>query len=124
MSSWWLMAASSAMPGPLGYGSGRRSSTIRPARILGRVDSMDAEPVPIAYAALQPGTPVQTSDGRQFGTVAAVLVDEPVDVFDGINVETPEGTRFVDADQIGRIFTTYVCTTLSWEETANLPGRR
>jgi hypothetical protein len=82
---------------------------------------MDAEPVPIAYAALQPGTPVQTSDGREFGTVAAVLVDAPVDVFDGINVDTAQGPRFVDADQIGRIFTTYVCTTLSWEEAAQLP---
>jgi hypothetical protein len=85
---------------------------------------MDAEPVPIAYAALQPGTPVQTSDGREFGTVADVLVDAPVDVFDGINVETAGGTRFVDADQIGQIFTAYVCTTLSWDETANLPDRR
>jgi hypothetical protein len=47
---------------------------------------MDTEPVPIAYTALQRGTPVQTSDGREFGTVTAVLVDEPVDVFDGINV--------------------------------------
>ena len=85
---------------------------------------MNAEPVPIAYAALQPGTPVQTDDGREFGTVAEVLVDAPVDVFDGLNVETPGGTRFVDADQIGRIFTTYVCTTLSWDEAANLPGPR
>jgi hypothetical protein len=85
---------------------------------------MDPEPAPIAYAALQRGTPVHTSDGREFGTVAAVLVDEPVDVFDGINVQTPEGVRFVDADQIGQIFTTYVCTTLSWDETANLPDAR
>lgn len=85
---------------------------------------MDAEPVPIAYTALQPGTPVQTSDGREFGTVAAVLVDAPVDVFDGINVRTSGGTRFVDADQIGQIFTTHVCTTLSWEETAGLRGAR
>lgn len=83
---------------------------------------MDTEPVPIAYAALQPGTPVQTSDGRPFGTVQAVLVDEPVDVFDGINVTIGDGVRFVDADQIGSIFTTYVCTTLSWDEAANLPG--
>ena len=82
---------------------------------------MDPEPVPIAYTALQRGTPVQTSDGREFGTVSAVLVDEPVDVFDGINVETPQGVRFVDADQIGRIFTTCVCTSLSWDETLNLP---
>jgi hypothetical protein len=85
---------------------------------------MDAEPFPIAYGALQPGTPVQTSDGREFGTVAAVLVDEPVDVFDGINVETSAGTRFVDADHVDRIFTTYVATTLSWDQAANLPGPR
>ena len=83
---------------------------------------MPPELVPIAYAALQQGTPVQTGDGREFGTVAAVLVDEPVDVFDGINVETSQGTRFVDADQIGRIFTTCVCTSLSWDQTASLPG--
>jgi hypothetical protein len=85
---------------------------------------MDAEPFPIAYGALQPGTPVQTNDGREFGTVAAVLVDAPVDVFDGINVQTSAGTRFVDADQVDRIFTTYVTTTLSWDQTANLPGPR
>jgi hypothetical protein len=83
---------------------------------------MSTERVPIAYGALQPGTPVQTSDGREFGTVAGVVVDEPVDVFDGINVATSEGTRFVDADQVGRIYTTCVCTTLSWDEAANLPG--
>ncbi len=85
---------------------------------------MEPEPVPIAYTALQRGTPVQTSDGREFGTVAAVLVDEPVDVFDGINVETATGTRFVDADQIGRIFTTHVRTSLSWDQAANLPNPR
>ncbi len=85
---------------------------------------MDTEPVPIAYTALQPGTPVRTSDDREFGTVAAVLVDAPVDVFDGINVDTPAGTKFVDADQIGLIYTTYVTTTVSWDETADLPGPR
>jgi hypothetical protein len=88
------------------------------------VHRVDAEPVPIAYAALQPGTPVQTSDGREFGTVAAVLVDAPVDVFDGINVVTADGTRFVDASQIARIFTTCVCTTISWDEAVTLPGPR
>src|SRR5262245_3712636 len=76
---------------------------------------------PIAYTALQPGTPVQTSDGHQFATVQAVLVDEKVSVFDGIVVQTAEGTRFVDADQIGTIYTTYVCTTLSADLAANLP---
>ena len=76
---------------------------------------------PIAYTALQPGTPVQTSDGSTFATVQAVLVDEKVSVFDGIVVQTAEGTRFVDADHIGSIYTTYVCTTLSAEQAANLP---
>jgi sporulation protein YlmC with PRC-barrel domain len=81
----------------------------------------DSPDHPIAYTALQPGTPVQTSDGQQFGTVQAVLVDERVSVFDGIVVQTSEGTRFVDADQIGSIYTTYVCTTLSAEQAADLP---
>jgi sporulation protein YlmC with PRC-barrel domain len=76
---------------------------------------------PIAYSALQPGTPVQTSDGHRFATVQAVLVDEKVSVFDGIVVETSEGARFVDADHIGTIYTTYVRTTLSGEQAANLP---
>ena len=82
---------------------------------------MPDEPHPIAYTALQPGTPVQTSDGNPFGTVQAVLVDEKVSVFDGIVVETADGTRFVDADQIGSIYTTYVRTTLSAGQAAELP---
>ena len=76
---------------------------------------------PIAYTALQPGTPVQTSDGYHFATVQAVLVDEKVSVFDGIVVHTKEGARFVDADQIASIYTTHVLTTLSGEQAANLP---
>jgi hypothetical protein len=76
---------------------------------------------PIAYTALQPGTPVQTSDGRHFADVQAVLVDEKVAVFDGIVVQTAAGTRFVDADQIGSIHTTYVRTTLTAEQAASLP---
>src|SRR4051794_14778331 len=76
---------------------------------------------PIAYTALEPGTPVQTSDGYQFATVKAVLVDEKVSVFDGIVVQTTEGERFVDADQVGSIYTTHVRTSLSAELAANLP---
>jgi sporulation protein YlmC with PRC-barrel domain len=76
---------------------------------------------PIAYTALQPGTPVQTSDGHDFGTMQAVLVDEKVSVFDGVVVQTAEGARFVDADQIDSIYTTHVRTTLSAEQAVNLP---
>ncbi len=81
----------------------------------------DEQDHPIAYTALQPGTPVQTSDGHTIGTVRAVLVDEKVSVFDGIVVQTADGTRFVDADQIGTIYTTRVSTTLSAEQAAQLP---
>src|SRR3954454_18079152 len=76
---------------------------------------------PIAYTALQAGTPVETIEGHRFATVHAVLVDEKVAVFDGIVVLTTEGTRFVDADLIGTIYTTHVGTTLSAEQAANLP---
>jgi sporulation protein YlmC with PRC-barrel domain len=85
----------------------------------GSMSESDAHP--IAYTALQPGTPVQTNDGHHFASVQAVLVDEKVSVFDGIVVETAEGTRFVDADQIGSIYTTYVRTSLSTEQASNLP---
>jgi sporulation protein YlmC with PRC-barrel domain len=81
----------------------------------------DAADHPIAYAALQPGAAVRTKDGHQFGTVKAVLVDEKVSVFDGIVVETTEGARFVDADQISTIYTSHVRTTLSADQAANLP---
>src|SRR3954451_13609780 len=81
----------------------------------------EAQDHPIAYTALQPGTPVETSDGHPFASVQAVLVDELVSVFDGIVVQTAEGTRFVDADQIASIRTTRVRTTLSAQEARDLP---
>lgn len=82
---------------------------------------MSDEPHPIAYTALQPGTPVQTADGQPFATVQAVLVDEKVAVFDGIVVSTAGGPRFVDAPYIGTIWTSHVATTLSAEQAASLP---
>ncbi|MCZ4498117.1 MAG: hypothetical protein JWQ74_670 [Marmoricola sp.] len=82
---------------------------------------MTDEPQPIAYTALQPGTPVQTNDGQVFGSVEHVLVVEEVDVFDGIVIRTEEGIRFVDADNVGSIFTSHVVTNLSPEEAAQLP---
>jgi hypothetical protein len=64
---------------------------------------------------------VQSSDGGEFGTVDTVLIVEEVDVFDGIVVKTDQGVRFVDADSVGAIYTTHVCTTLSAQEAAQLP---
>jgi hypothetical protein len=82
----------------------------------------DSEPEDqIAYAALQPGTPVHSAEGQEFGTVEHVLHVEEVDVFDGIVVKTEQGTRFVDADHVGPIHTSYVETTLTAAEAAGLP---
>lgn len=82
---------------------------------------MNDESHPIAYTALLPGTPVRSSDDHEIGRVERVLVDAKVDVFDGIVVMTPEGSRFVDADQVGQIFTSHVCTTVAAADVAHLP---
>lgn len=82
---------------------------------------MSDESTPIAYTALQPGTPVQADDGSVFGTVEAVLDVPDVDVFDGIVVRADEGTRFVDADQVQSITTAYVRCSLSLDEARTLP---
>lgn len=123
MGAGWVVRGSlSSHPRVVRQGAAR-ADRFPGARSVGTVSRMD-EPTPIAYTALQPGTPVRTREGGELGTVAAVLVDAPVDVFDGINIDTPDGPRFVDADQIGRIFTTYVETTVTADEAGSLPGPR
>lgn len=82
---------------------------------------MSEQPDPIAYTALERGTAVVSSDGREFGTVEHVLAVDEVDVFDGIVVKTAEGIRFVDADRVGTIYPTRVETTLSDAEADALP---
>ncbi len=76
---------------------------------------------PISYEALAVKTPVLSSTGSEFGTVAHVLADEHLDVFDGIVVKTHDGIRFVDRDRIGAITTTAVTTTLADADVAALP---
>ena len=77
----------------------------------------------IAYIALEPGTPVVTSDGQQIGTVKQVLADFQDDIFEGLNIETADGDRFIDEEQIDDICERAVVLALSSEELANLPGR-
>jgi len=62
-----------------------------------------------------------TSTGHQFGVVVRVLEIPEQDLFDGIVVETADGTRFVDADQVEVITTGYVTCNISDEESAKLP---
>ncbi len=76
---------------------------------------------PIFYEALAMRTPVFAASGVELGTVAHVLAEEPLDPFDGIVVNTHDGIRFIDRDQIDTIRTAPVTTTLSDEPLAALP---
>lgn len=68
---------------------------------------------PIAYLAVPTGVPVQTSDGREVGTLKRVLADEGADIFDGIVVDTHDGDRFVDAPDVGELYERLVVLRVS-----------
>jgi hypothetical protein len=76
---------------------------------------------PISYMALAVGTPVVSASGTEFGKVHHVLQVPELDLFDGISVETHDGLRFVDRDQIDEMTTTVVHCSLTDEEVASLP---
>jgi hypothetical protein len=75
----------------------------------------------IAYSALPHGTRVMSSDGDVIGTVERVLDIPDLDLFDGIVIQTSDGDRFVDRDQIARITTRAVHLDVTTSEAANLP---
>jgi hypothetical protein len=79
-----------------------------------------ADTDPIAYEALKKGTPVVTATGTEIGIVEHVLADASLDLFDGIVVKTPEGLRFVTADQVGLITVGAVNTKVADADVANL----
>ena len=80
----------------------------------------DERGAPIAYTVLAEGTPVQSSDGQEVGTVKRVLADEGTDVFDGIVLDTPDGERFVDAPEVGELYERLVVLTIGAEQARQL----
>src|SRR5579862_6295008 len=112
------------LPGvPAAAAAGSSSVTGAPfadlvAPTLGGVE----EGEPISYQALEPGVPVVTASGNEFGTVHHVLQVERLDLFDGISVKTKHGLRFVDRDQVDEIRTTVVRTSLTDDQAAALPA--
>jgi len=78
----------------------------------------------IGYKVLPRGVPVHTADGDLFGTVHRVLELEREHLFDGIVVTTPNGRRFVDAPEVGRITEKRVTLTIDAEEAKELPEHR
>ncbi|MEA2516746.1 MAG: hypothetical protein QOG16_584 [Actinomycetota bacterium] len=70
---------------------------------------------PIAWLALESGTPIVSSDGEQIGKVSDVVADREKDIFSGITfkpglLDTPV---FVPADNIGDLTDNEVTLTIS-----------
>jgi sporulation protein YlmC with PRC-barrel domain len=75
----------------------------------------------IAFEALERGTPVETADGQELGTVKKVMIVHEKHLFDGLVVKTGAGDRFVDAPEVDEIFEQLVTLKISAEDAADLP---
>jgi hypothetical protein len=76
---------------------------------------------PTSYLVLADGTPVVTSDGREFGTIEHVLADADADVFDGLVIDTRAGHRFADAEYVEAIHERGVVLALDATAAERLP---
>lgn len=81
----------------------------------------DDDGLAISYKVLPRGTPVRSSDGVQIGTVRRVHEIIREHMFDGIDVETSDGLRFVDAPEVQRIAERAVTLGITAAEAAELP---
>jgi hypothetical protein len=66
---------------------------------------------------------VVTNDGEPAGTVDAVLENEREQIFDGLDLRTPHGPRFVDAPEVARITNLRVELSIDAADLAALPER-
>jgi uncharacterized protein YrrD len=76
----------------------------------------------IAWLALEPGTPVEASDGADLGTVQQVVADRQKDIFSGVTIRGHilDRERFVPADAIQELTTERVKLSLSATEAETL----
>jgi hypothetical protein len=76
----------------------------------------------VDYTAVEPGTPVYDSNEADAGKIVEVLDNSREHIFDGVVVETPEGSRhFVDAPEVARTAERGVTLTITIEEVRQLP---
>jgi hypothetical protein len=78
----------------------------------------------ISYQALPRGVPVVSSDGIEVGTVDRVLDNAREHIFDGIEIATRDGRRFVDAPEVVRIAERRVTLSITAAEARELPEPR
>jgi hypothetical protein len=81
----------------------------------------DDDDVAVSYKVLARGTPIQTADGVEIGTVREVLENDREHIFDGIVIDTPGGRRFVDAPEVARITERRVTLTIDEAAARELP---
>jgi hypothetical protein len=78
----------------------------------------------IGYQALPRGVPVLSSDGVEVGKVHRVLDNAREHIFDGIEIRTGDGLRFVDAPEVRRITERRVTLSITGAEALDLPQVR
>jgi hypothetical protein len=84
---------------------------------------MTDDDVAISYKVLAPGTPVQSRDGAELGTVDRVLDNAREQIFDGVVMRTTGGGDvFVDAPEVARITERVVTLSIDASEAAALPA--
>jgi hypothetical protein len=76
---------------------------------------------PISYEVLERDTPVYSADGVTVGKVEVVRADLEADIFDGLEIDTRDGRRFVDADHVAAIREDRVDLELDAGDVASLP---
>jgi hypothetical protein len=76
----------------------------------------------VHYTAVQRGTPVYDSLEQETGKVVQVLDNYREHIFDGLVVETPDGSHhFVDAPEVARTAERGVTLTITADEVRRLP---
>jgi hypothetical protein len=70
----------------------------------------------ISFKVLRRGTPVLSADGVRLGTVRRVHEATRENLFDGIDVDTSAGVRFLDAPEVARIAERAVTATFDADE--------
>jgi hypothetical protein len=83
---------------------------------------MTDEGAPIAYLVLDEGVPVYSSDGEMVGTVEHVVAAPAEDIFHGIILASPGGSRVIEADQIASLHERGVDLRIDATAVASLPA--
>ena len=83
----------------------------------------DAERPQIAWKAIEPRTPVYSSDGEAVGKVSKIVGDVDADVFTGIAVSLNllGADRLVDSERVRGIWPDRIDVDLSADEVQRLP---